>query len=438
VEGLQPQPPAGHQGPDPRATGPARDVGQLPSAGRRLPGIEGLRAIAALSILVLHTWLLGSSEPLDRDGIGGEVFFNLGLGVVLFFTLSGFLLYRPFAAAIARAREPGSVGRYLRNRALRILPAYLVILLILALVLQTTLVQGPDGALVPGAITDPAELVRTGLMVQNYDPGTLGIGIGPAWSLAVEAVFYLALPVLVLAAAIAARRVPSRSRRVAILLGPPLLLLIVGVTGKLAAAYVVPGPVWSGFEPTWHAVVERSFWAQADLFAFGMVAAVVHTEVVDGRLRLPAGWRPTSLLLAGGIVLVSAATLGGGQVTYKPQNTAVALAMGLLLAVVVFPGPKPAGSLLTRALETRWMVFAGLISYSVFLWQEPLIHWLREHGLMREGWDGFVWNLTLTLVVVGVLSFVTYRLVELPALRLKKRDRQPAASMEPAQEQAAP
>ena len=72
------------------------------------------------------------------------------------------------------------------------------------------------------------------------------------------------------------------------------------------------------------------------------------------------------------------------------------------------------------------------------LHQEPLIHWLREHGVMREGWDGFAWNLTVTLVVVGVLSYVTYRLVELPALRLKKRGRQPAASMEQAQEQAAP
>ena len=70
----------------------------------------------------------------------------------------------------------------------------MVILLILALVLQTTLMRSPDGALVYGAITDPAELLRTGLMVQNYDPGTLGIGIGPAWSLAVEAVFYLVLP----------------------------------------------------------------------------------------------------------------------------------------------------------------------------------------------------------------------------------------------------
>ncbi len=55
----------------------------------------------------------------------------------LFFVLSGFLLWRPIASAVLRGRRLPSVRRYARNRALRILPAYWVVLLATALVLQS-------------------------------------------------------------------------------------------------------------------------------------------------------------------------------------------------------------------------------------------------------------------------------------------------------------
>jgi peptidoglycan/LPS O-acetylase OafA/YrhL len=116
----------------------------------------------------------------------------------------------------------------------------------------------------------------------------------------------------------------------------------------------------------------------------------------------------------------------------------VALALALLLAAVVFPGNEPKAPRLTRMLEVRALVFAGLISYSVFLWHEPMIHWLEERGLTLEGWDGFVVNLAMTLIVVGILSTATYRLVELPALRRKHRTRERPSAMDEAQLEAAP
>lgn len=416
--------------------GPAPPAhGVIPSSGKRLPGIEGLRAVAAFSILALHTWLYGTSEPLDQYGLAGNVFSNLGLGVTLFFTLSGFLLYRPFAAAIARGTRLPEVGRYLRNRFLRIAPAYWVILLATALVLQTALLREPDGDLAVGALTDPLDLLKTALLVQNYEPGTFAIGIGPAWSLAVELVFYLVLPVLVLAAFRLARGVASRRGRVAILLAPPLALLCFGAAGKYVAGVVLAAPPDAGFEATWHAVVERGFLGQADLFCFGMVAAVIHTEVVDGRLRPPRAWRPLAFAGALAILVWAAKTFDEGQLSYKPQNTAVAFAAALVLATVTFPTANGRRFWLTRLLELRPVVFAGLISYSVFLWNEPVIRWLAEHGLTREGWSGFAWNLALMLVVVVTLSWLTYRFVELPALRRKRRD---TRAMDQAQLEAAP
>jgi peptidoglycan/LPS O-acetylase OafA/YrhL len=417
--------------------------GALPSSGRRLPGIEGLRAVAALSILVLHTWAYSSPEKLGAHGVAGTVIPNLGLGVILFFALSGFLLYRPFAAAIARAGTLPEIGSYARNRALRILPAYWVILLISALVLDGTLVRDSEANLLAAELSDPAELLGAALLIQNYGPATLGIGIGPAWSLAVEVVFYLLLPLLVLGAFSIARRVRSRSQRTVVLLGPPLLLLAVGITGKLVAGVILPGAPDAGFEADWHSVVERSFLGQADLFAFGMVAAVLHTEVVDGRITLPAHWRPAALVAAIAIVAVCAKTFDHGQLSYKPQNTAVALAAALLVAAVAFPSASRRTPRLTRLLETRVFVIAGLISYSVFLWHEPVVRWLAAHDVMREGWDGLVLNIGVMLVVVGALSYVTYRLVELPALRRKRRMRREdvtreKAALDAAQLEAAP
>ena len=403
----------------------------------RLPGIEGLRAVAAGSILAFHTWRYGGSDWL-MAGPGATVLLNLSLGVTLFFALSGFLLYRPFAAAIARGDRLPSVRSYLRNRALRILPAYWAILVIAGLVLASVNTRDDAGNLVRGALDDPVQLVGAALLVVHYVPDTILVGIGPAWSLAVEVVFYLVLPLLVLGAAAAARRYSERRQRVMVLLAPALLLLIVGLSGKCVVGVVLDGSANGNWQSDWASVVERSFWAQADLFSFGMVAAVAHTEVVDGRLALPRAWRPGALALALAIVVPCAATLDVGQLGYLPQNTAVALAAALLVAAVCFPSGAPRTPLAQRLLESRPFVLIGLVSYSVFLWHEPVIRWLTEHGAMRAGAVGLGWNLAMTAAVVCALATLSYRLVERPALRRKRPPAPSEAPMAASQLEAAP
>jgi peptidoglycan/LPS O-acetylase OafA/YrhL len=363
---------------------------------------------------------------------------SLALGVVLFFALSGFLLYRPFAASIARDRELPSARTYLRNRALRIIPAYWVILGIVALVLGAAAVRDSTGALATGELSAPLPLAQAMLFFQGYRPSTVATGIGPAWSLAVEAVFYLLLPVLALGAARLARRAASRRGRMLALLAPPLGLLVVGLSGKLAAGTVVPGPPGSGWDATWHSVIERSFWAQADLFSFGMIGAVVYVEMEHRGLRLGPRWRAAVLGLALLVCVPCAWTLGEGQLSYLPQNTGVALAAALFLFAIVMPQAGRGGHLLQRVLEWRVLVAVGVASYSLFLWHEPLVHWLRVHGLTLSGWLGLVANLLVIAVVAGTLSMLTYRLVEAPALRRKRATGAAARRMSPAQAEAAP
>jgi peptidoglycan/LPS O-acetylase OafA/YrhL len=104
----------------------------------RIPGVEGLRAVAATAIVVLHAWSIPADVGSAASPSWLTIFANpLNEGVTLFFVLSGFLLWRPFARAVIDARDLPSLRRYARNRLLRILPAYWAVLLASALVLES-------------------------------------------------------------------------------------------------------------------------------------------------------------------------------------------------------------------------------------------------------------------------------------------------------------
>lgn len=409
--------------------------GVVPSFGRRLPGIEGLRALAASSILVLHAWYYSSPDLTRVDArLLTRVLPDLAFGVTLFFALSGFLLYRPFAAAVLHSKELPSIKRYLRNRALRILPAYWALLIILSLAGATT-VRTASGLHV-GSLS-ARELLEAIFFVQNYFPSTLGDGIGPAWSLAIEVIFYLLLPALALLAGALALKASTRAGRRVAVLAPPLLMLAVGLSGKAVAAWVVP-PVapFAGWEADVHSVIERSFWCHADLFAFGMALAVLRVDSEDGLLRLPRHWRKAAIVAAlGGYVLTAKMTYLNEQLSYSPYNTLMALVCALLVALVVLPAKPARRPALVRVLEARPLVMVGLVSYSLFLWHEPLVGWMRIHHLTLAGNGGFFVNVVILWVAATALSIVSYRFVEAPAMSRKRRtggvsDRAPVVAPE--------
>jgi peptidoglycan/LPS O-acetylase OafA/YrhL len=235
--------------------------------------------------------------------------------------------------------------------------------------------------------------------------------------------FYLALPALGLLGVLLARGRTQRSARRWAALAPAALLLVLGLTGKAAAAYLVPPPApFDGWGQNWHSVVERSFWCQADLFAFGMALAVARVDSEDGLLRLPRRWQSATIagLLA---VAVFVAAEGEGELSYSPYNTLVAAACAALLALVVLPAQDVAPSRLVRVLDWRPLIATGVVSYSIFLWHEPLIRWLDDHGLTIAGRGGLAVDIVIVTAVVGVASALTYRFVEAPALRLGSRDR---------------
>jgi peptidoglycan/LPS O-acetylase OafA/YrhL len=410
---------------------PGRDRRQpatQPSSGSRLPGIEGLRAVAAGSVLVYHCWRYSSPDHASSDlGTLSSLMPHLALGVVLFFALSGFLLYRPFAAAILRNVAWPRVPLYLRNRALRILPAYWVILLLSGVVLEVALLRDGASLRVGSLAEQPATLARNLMLVQSYGPTTLLTGIGPAWSLVIEVAYYLTLPLLAMAALMLARRAATRQGRRWAALVPPAAMLLTGLVGKLAVHLLGRSSGSFGWGADWYSVLARSFLANADLFAFGMVLGVVHTEVVDGSLKLPRRWREGCALAAIVAALVAVRVVPqAAELGVAKYDLMMAVSCGLLLAVVVLPDPAPSRwRRLVSLLDARPLIVVGLASYSLFLWHEPLTYWLRDQGFTMRGAGGFVVNLVMVSAVAGTLAFLTYRFVELPAMSRKRRPARP-------------
>jgi peptidoglycan/LPS O-acetylase OafA/YrhL len=391
-----------------------------PSWGRRLVGIEGLRGIAALSVLAHHVTI----RLADEDRIGhaaAQIGDWLTHGLTLFFVLSGFLLFRPFAASIVEQRPLPSIRKYARNRFLRIYPAYLVILLLVGLVFGAAYTEGPPqgGAVEIGYLTDPLTLVANVLLIQGYIPATVLTGIGPAWSLIPEVGFYVALPVLALLCAAVARR----GRRLGAVLVAPGVLIAAGWTTTLYLQHQTDG--MSGgeaFQYLWghqaSAVLARSLLGQADLFGYGMLTAVLVVALGrQGVTRVP-GVVPVALLATA--TALTWAALGGPLEAQARRCIGVAAA--LLLLAVTLPSADGGPNRVAMALEVRPLRYVGLISFSVYLWHVPVLFWLVRHGLaFGDDGTGLAGNIALVTVVTGVLSTLTFWLVERPALNAKQR-----------------
>ena len=240
----------------------------------RLPGLDGLRGLAALFVVVHHVFLRAfPGYPADHAPVWAAPFIFGRFAVVVFIVLSGYSL------ALAPARrgwQLGGTSRYLRRRARRILPAYWAALAFSLAV--AWLVMPPPGQAAPGI----GSVAVNGLLLQNLV--ILPTPNGAFWSLAVECQLYLLFPLMLLAAR---RRGP-----VPMAAAVTLIVAAIGV----AAPHV----------PRLEVFVAQSAPDMAALFATGVVAAGI-VSASEGR----RSWPWPALALAGLMpVLATIAWLG--------------------------------------------------------------------------------------------------------------------------------
>lgn len=369
---------------------PTRDVPDVvapPPGNPRFPAVEGLRAIAALSVLCSHVALVGG---------GGYVYDHLrhalGAGVTIFFVISGFLLYRPFVAGRLRGGSGPRVRDFARRRVLRIVPAYWLALTCLAVLPGLPGVFGSHWWRYYG-------LIQTWFPSHSLD--------GPvAWSLSVEATYYVILAFLPLAATLLTRwRVSWLGREVVILAG----LFTAAVAWRLHPVVLFQTPV--GY----------LLWFLAGMaLAVASVAMREHGSAPEAQrlLQRHSGW---CWLPALGVASVMFAT---SRTAWDVQYCLRTVYASLIVVPAVFVGLRPGrvARLLTNPV-LRWL---GLISYGIYLWHYGVLLGLQEMGSYKWLPFGNVFlSGVIALAVTVLCAAVSYYLVEAPLLRLKYRGDQP-------------
>jgi peptidoglycan/LPS O-acetylase OafA/YrhL len=404
---------------------PRDQIATNPSWGRRLAGIEGLRGIAAMAVVIAHLANETTSRLKTDNGVFWSLVGNLSHGLTLFFVLSGFLLFRPFVSAAMTNRPAPDTGRFLHNRVLRIFPGYISILLLTSFVFQTARLstETATSKYEASGVMGLGDTLVTMPLLQTFSPAHMHAGLGVAWSLSVELTFYLALPLLAYGALRLRRRAGRSWAEAAVL--PGLALLVTGLIGKAWLVWNTSGMTdaqkfefeW-GYN--WSAVVARSMFVHGDLFAYGMFVALMYVAFETGRLAVSS--TPMWRLAAASAMLVSLA-LAARHVVPGYENSFAAIAAASLLVFVLLSGPDGRLNWAARILETPPMRWLGLVSYGVYLWHIPVIWWLQKRDLLLTG-DSiprYLGNLAWVSGITLVLAAASYHLVEKPALALKKR-----------------
>ncbi len=337
---------------------------------RHRPEVDGLRAIALLPVLLFHAGLPAFS--------GGY------LGVDVFFVMSGYLI----TALILAEHRDGSFGllKFYERRARRILPAlFLAMLLCIPAAWFWML---PDDLENFGQSLFATTFFGNNLLLwltSGYFAAAVEFKpLAHTWSLGLEEQFYLLFPLLL---ALLLRKRPGW-------LAPAL---VAGIVASLCAGFWSAGTYGSD---NYLFGVPRAW----ELLAGGLLAISEQGRRIHE--RAPA-WAAGMLGLVG-LVVIGIAIATPGPTNRFPTSALPATAGTLL--VLAF---SDSGNVAGRLLALRPLVLIGLVSYSAYLWHQPLFAFARILSLQEPGPPTF---LALAIVAI-VMAWISWKWVETPFRR---------------------
>lgn len=341
------------------------------AAPRRLPALDGIRAIAVFVVILDHS---GALREVPAD-----------LGVTAFFVLSGYLITWLLIKELARTGRIDLRQFYIR-RTLRIFPAYYTFI-VLSLIADALLGHFWSIGLIASAFG----------YVMNYYNAFLGhptTTVAHAWSLAVEEQFYLLWPLVLLTVW------PKGSGFARNTLVLTILAVMIWRSVLYAGFHVQPSYVYNAFD------------ARCDALAVGCLMAVCASLPAYRAFQSAVSrysWLP---LVTVGLIWLSRAQLGP---TY--HYTLGMSVDAILLAVFLIQMMRLSGTLLWSWLDASWIRWLGVISYPCYLWHAwglSVGHHLVPHSHV---WLQFLAGYAATLV----LASGSYYIIERPFLALKSR-----------------
>jgi peptidoglycan/LPS O-acetylase OafA/YrhL len=368
---------------------------------RRLAGLDGIRGLAALYVVVFHIFLRSfPGYPVDHAPFWAAWFIYGRFAVVVFIVLSGFSL------ALSPARHGwrlGASARFAQRRARRILPAYWAALAFSLAVAWLIIPQPGQG------VPDLGSVLANGLLVQNLMPAHLPNAA--FWSMAVEAQLYVAFPLLLL--------MVRRWGALAMLATVTLVAATVGVVGPHV--------------PRLDTFVIHSPPELAALFALGVLTAGI---VGASTARTSWPWARLSLAAAAPVV---ATIWWQGSLWTLDHLLWVDLALGPAIACLLAGLATGQPAALLRLLDTRPVRSLGLSSYSLYLIHAPIVVVVYEKivaGRVAPGVPAFLVSLALTLPLSILSARLFAAVFEIPFRR--RRGACWPVRLQPARAEAAP
>jgi peptidoglycan/LPS O-acetylase OafA/YrhL len=364
--------------------------------------MDALRAIAALSIVMFHyAGYVGIPSEME---FARPLIVRLGAGVLVFFVISGFLLYRPFVRANLAGSDHPELGGYAKRRFLRVVPAFFLALTVTGALVGKTDVFGENGFFYFG-------------FLQIYKPGLELRGLSVAWSLCIEVTLYAFLPVFaLLVAKVPAKTEAARHRRELTMLG---LLLLIGVASRI---------ILSSAKST---VGDISILAYLDIFAVGMFMAYLSVALEGKRLPPVLAWLDDYPGISWGLAAVCfglmAWATGPNRSAFQHAGTfdiwfrhSLSAGLGAFLVLPVAFGDQTKGTL-RRVLAQPWILWAGVVSYGIYLFHPVVLRVLSDAGLFPDtvgvvGWFGL---LLVAMLVTGAVAAASWHFFERPLIGLK-------------------
>lgn len=354
------------------------------NADRSIPSLDGLRAVSIGMVILTH---LKGSLPASWQQIPGLSLFADGeRGVAFFFVISGFLITHLLLKELDKTGRI-DLKRFYVRRSFRIFPAYYLYLGVIGLLWAVGIFQQHWGSYV-SALT----------YTWNYYPSREGWFLGHCWSLCLEEQFYLIWPALLL---LCGRR-RSVSACLVILAVEPLIR---AVTFK--------------FLPDFRSAIGAMLPTRLDTLLCGALIALFYGELRTNPKFRP--WFHPVTAVAAAAVLFFISPWSNDHVPYYAVLCRISVDSAAIALIVLYAVMSPS-SWLGWILNTRPLKHVGLISYSLYLWQQLFT-------------GPSPWNvLPYSLPLIFLFGEVSFRFVERPMLRLRdswdaSRRANPAASL---------